>query len=565
MPGAWQMGQVVIETLAPGGACRIAVAMPSDGQNWVDGFLSMPDGTARGTAYSRLRMQPTEGPTEVVLTGTPERGSVTLSTSAENTSYRVLRAQGGSAEQVVATAVPMPWRDSGLTEGSSYAYRVVSQTAAVDGEPSNQVTVRPYRTVDRAEGTFMPVEPVRLVDTRSGLGGRTGKLGVGGVMTVDPGLHVPDSDVSAVLLNVTGTEPTSSTFLAVAPTVAGRPATSNVNLVPGQTRPNQVVVPVVDDGTVQLYNNSGSTHVIVDLQGFYSAANGVEGGGYHFTWPLRALDTREWEDEPLLPGEEIWVPIDNAGLREDASAVVVNLTVTEPTTPGHLVAWPGDGPAPTVSNANFAAGQTVANHAVVPVAFDEDGNPGIALRNSQGRTHVIVDVLGWYDDGTWSDGLGASPARRPGCWTPARPAARSLRERLASCPAARCQEGKAHAVNLTATESVSAGWARAWSGQGSTTPSTLNFVAGEDSPHLATPGVNSTGGFAHHRRLGRPPRRRPPRLLLLTELPAKQAAGKFAMGRSPRHPAVSRSLIQISSIVGSSRCRCSGPKPATAS
>ena len=80
------------------------------------------------------------------------------------------------------------------------------------------------------------------------------------------------------------------------------------------------------------------------------------------------------------------------------TAVDVNLTVTEPTTSGHITAWPGDLDPPCVSNVNFAPGQTVANHAVVPVSFDEERQPYIAVRNSNGDTHLIVDVQGWYDD-----------------------------------------------------------------------------------------------------------------------------------------------------------------------
>jgi hypothetical protein len=499
----YDTGQVLIEvdgckdvTLAPGGSCRITVAMPSDGASWVQGHLITPDGTARGTAYSALLMQPTDGPNQVVLTGTPGRGYVVLHTSAQNTSYRVLRREDGGAEEVVETAVTMGWRDRDVLEGSSYTYRVVPQRSGVEGEPSNPVTVRPLPETDGWEGTFTTVDPVRILDTRSGLGVRAGKLGPGQVLTLRAGELLPDG-VSAVALNLTGTEPTTSTFLAVAPTIAGRPATSNVNLAPGQTRPGQVVVPLAEDGTVQIYNNHGSTHVVVDLQGFYSQADGPEGGGYHSSGQWRALDTRQWEAEPLTSGEEIWVPIYNAGLRDDAIAVAVNLTVTEPTTAGHLIAWAGDGPAPVVSNANFAPGQTVANSTVVPVSFDEDGTPGIALRNSQGRTHVIVDVVGWYDDGlSWDDGLRFMPGEPT----------RILDTRTAGgkvvAGATRLVHGDdlpaavAHVVNLTATEAGSAGWARAWSGLGTEDTSTLNFARGEDSPNLAVPKVNATGGFA---------------------------------------------------------------------
>lgn len=356
-----------------------------------------------------------------------------------------------------------------------------------------------------AVGTYVAVDPVRLVDTRSGLGGRVGKLGQGGSMVFDPaagGNTPPAGQVAAVLLNVTGTEPTNSTFLTLYPTGTTRPGTSSVNLVAGQTRPNQVVVPVGPDGKVQLFNNAGSTHAVVDLQGFYSTATGVTGGTYLPVEPTRVIDTREPDQGEVFPfteGETGGILVDAPGVGADTSAVEVNITVTEPTASGYLTAWDGSTQAPpTASNLNFVPGQTVANHVVVPVSFDGLGRPFIALFNSRGNTHVIVDVIGRYDDGSRTDGLRFEPAvpRRvlDTRDTGSRVAAgATVRVPATGLPAA----AKAHVVNLTATDSVGAGFALAWSGDGAKPfVSTVNFVRGEDSPNLATAAANSTGGFA---------------------------------------------------------------------
>ncbi|MBZ9596411.1 N-acetylmuramoyl-L-alanine amidase [Streptomyces erythrochromogenes] len=50
----------------------------------------------------------------------------------------------------------------------------------------------------------------------------------------------------------------------------GRPGVSNLNFTAGQTVANLVVVPVVD-GRVTFYNNSGSTDVIADLNGWFTS------------------------------------------------------------------------------------------------------------------------------------------------------------------------------------------------------------------------------------------------------------------------------------------------------
>ncbi|MDP8993095.1 MAG: hypothetical protein M3N31_08620, partial [Actinomycetota bacterium] len=76
------------------------------------------------------------------------------------------------------------------------------------------------------------------------------------------------SGVSAVVVNVTVTQPTMYSFASVTPN--GGNASSNLNFVPGQDVPNLVVVAVGSDGNVRAYNNAGSTHVIFDVVGWFS-------------------------------------------------------------------------------------------------------------------------------------------------------------------------------------------------------------------------------------------------------------------------------------------------------
>ena len=60
-------------------------------------------------------------------------------------------------------------------------------------------------------------------------------------------------------------------------------------LSPGQDVPNLVIVKVgAADGSVKVYNDSGSTHVIFDVVGWY----GASGDLFHPVSPARILDTR---------------------------------------------------------------------------------------------------------------------------------------------------------------------------------------------------------------------------------------------------------------------------------
>ncbi|MGZ4767165.1 MAG: hypothetical protein ACXVLX_00725 [Ilumatobacteraceae bacterium] len=79
------------------------------------------------------------------------------------------------------------------------------------------------------------------------------------------------------------------------------------------------------------------------------------------------------------------------GVPADATAVSLNLTVTNPRTPGFLTAYPCDQERPLVSNVDFRSDNTVAGAAIVPVAAD-----GTVCVFTSAATHLIVDVMGSF-------------------------------------------------------------------------------------------------------------------------------------------------------------------------
>ncbi|MFJ2187365.1 right-handed parallel beta-helix repeat-containing protein [Kitasatospora sp. NPDC087861] len=125
-----------------------------------------------------------------------------------------------------------------------------------------------YSTEGRT--TYRPLGPDRILDTREDSFWEMGSRPAGTVPawgTVD----VPVGDlpnVAAVTLNVTVTEPGAEGHLTVYPHGDKAPNASNLNFLPGETIPNQVVVPV-KDGYVSLYNASAaSLHLVVDEFGY---------------------------------------------------------------------------------------------------------------------------------------------------------------------------------------------------------------------------------------------------------------------------------------------------------
>jgi len=118
--------------------------------------------------------------------------------------------------------------------------------------------------------------PARLLDTRTGAKTSDGQFAGGGALSAGSTLDltvsnrggVPPSGVAAVVLNVTAVTPTGTGFMTVWPAGYLLPTASNLNFVPGQTRPNLVVVAVGNGGNVSLFNSKGSTDVVVDVVGW---------------------------------------------------------------------------------------------------------------------------------------------------------------------------------------------------------------------------------------------------------------------------------------------------------
>jgi hypothetical protein len=121
--------------------------------------------------------------------------------------------------------------------------------------------------------------------------------------------------------------------------------------------------------------------------------------------PARLLDTR---GSPTVDGQfQGGGPIGNAAAlnlhvlgrggipSSGVGAVVLNITVVSPSTWGWLTVWPTGEPKPTASNLNFVPGDVVPNLVIVKVGTG--GN--VSIFNSQGATHVLADVAGWFPSG----------------------------------------------------------------------------------------------------------------------------------------------------------------------
>jgi uncharacterized protein (DUF1501 family) len=270
-------------------------------------------------------------------------------------------------------------------------------------------TLPPIVLPPAAPCAFVPLVPQRLFDTRNGVGGRRAALGRQETWTFPLGsvAGLP-ADATAVALNVTAVDATAPTFVTVWPGGTARPTTSNLNPSNAAAVPNLVVVRLGGANGVSFFNNAGSVHLIADLAGYFTEQGGVT---MEPLVPARLLDTRDGTGGQLGPlgqGRSIDLQVaGRGGVSATCRAVALNVTVTEPTATSYISVWPTGSPRPDTSCVNMRAGQTVPNMVVARVGAEGK----ISLFNAGGSTHLIVDVLGCFDDGAAGKFVPMAPAR----------------------------------------------------------------------------------------------------------------------------------------------------------
>ncbi len=336
------------------------------------------------------------------------------------TSYTVTPSTNGVAQPAtVVSGAPPPTTVtiSGLTDGTTYTISVAATNSVGTGPGTASNPVTPGR------GQYHPLSPVRTMDTRDGTGGvPVARLGANGSMNaqITGQGGVPSTGVAAVVLNVTVTNPTAGSYLTVWPTGIPRPLASNLNFVAGQTVPNLVEVAVGVNGQVSIYNAFGTTDVIFDVAGYVATPTAVAGpdGLNNPVVPFRILDTRTGTGAPQAPvGPNQTITVQVTGVTSSnvpatgVAAVVLNVTVTNPTAASYLTVFPAGGARPVVSNLNFVAGKTVPNRVIVKV-----GTGGqVSIYNAAGSVDVLADIGGWFTDGatatTGTRFVGVIPAR----------------------------------------------------------------------------------------------------------------------------------------------------------
>ena len=128
-----------------------------------------------------------------------------------------------------------------------------------------------------ATGSVKPLAPARLLDTRTGLGGTTGRIASGATarLQVTGRGNVPDGAIGAAV-NVVAVDGRGDGFLTLWPCDADYPVASTMNMWSGITRSNQAVIKLSESGELCIRPttaNATTLDVVIDVVGYVAGPN----------------------------------------------------------------------------------------------------------------------------------------------------------------------------------------------------------------------------------------------------------------------------------------------------
>ena len=348
------------------------------------------------------------------------------------------------------------------------------QVTQPTGEPSALETVEPFRLADSRIGKALERIPA----------GGTVRLPVAGVGSVP-------ADATGVSANFTVVLASSSGHLSATDCEEGPAPVSLLNYGPGEAVANQALVGL-NHGDLCLYSSS-EVDVVIDINAYTSPDASAL---LTTVQPMRIADTRQ--TEPVHPSKPLRLSVSDAGVPDQATGVLINLTAVNSVAQGHLAAAPCGPTAPETSTVNYRGGGIRANNALVSVS---DG--GDICVYSHVETDVVVDVTGWVSPGESGRFVPVQPLRLAD--TRSNFASLNFGSGGTRLPAGATVEipvaghrglpsgADAATVNVTAVGAVGAGWLRVWPCEGNPATSTVNYGGRTPVANGATVALSNEG------------------------------------------------------------------------
>ena len=302
-----------------------------------------------------------------------------------------------SAPPLVASTGATTFATGNLIAGVTYYWQIVAWDAnGAAGSPTWAFTTASGPTFGLR---FVPVNPCRVVDTRSG-GGEFGAPSLTAGSTRS--FTVPRSACSipvtaqAYSLNVTAVPEGPLSYLTLWAAGQARPFVSTLNSWDGTVVANAAIVPAGLFGGVSVYVTDPSD-LIVDINGYFESSASPLPLAFYPVAPCRVADTRGsaglFGAPALIPGQsrDFPVPLSSCDIPAAAGAYSLNVTAVPPGPLAYLTAWPAGQAQPLVSTLNSWNGRVVANAAIVPVGTNESISVFVP-----DPTNLILDINGYF-------------------------------------------------------------------------------------------------------------------------------------------------------------------------
>ncbi|HEX6868692.1 MAG TPA: hypothetical protein VF119_07790, partial [Candidatus Limnocylindrales bacterium] len=225
------------------------------------------------------------------------------------------------------------------------------------GRTADSYDLRAAQARTATGATFVPIAPLRVLDTREGVGlsgsfvsGTPRSFAVAGVGSI------PD-DAIAVTGNVTVTGQSSPGYVSITPTETTTPTSSTINFPAGDTRANNLTVSLDTSGELAAVFKGSPTrrvHILLDITGYFVADDSE--ATYQPLTPARILDTRvgtglSGRFQANVPKTlDVW---GEGGVPNGAVAITGNLTVVGQTGAGYVSVTPTPDATPSTSTINF--------------------------------------------------------------------------------------------------------------------------------------------------------------------------------------------------------------------
>jgi hypothetical protein len=304
---------------------------------------------------------------------------------------------------------PVDQLDGSVTPGKVYYYSIQPMFAGgAAGAATPVLAAEPWPKY--GPGMYHNVGPTRVVSSHLVSAGHPYTLQM-------LGQHgVPSAGVSAVALNILGSNATSSTNITVFPTGSGQPAAADLALARGATATNFALVKVGSGGRITIATSHGSAKVFVDLSGFISgngltASYGQGGALQEYTRGGVIMDTKAYHIGALKHGYYVDSPVNfDVPTTPHVKSLLLSVSAYGSTAPGSITAFRTSGTPSSTTVLAYGAGGIWSNTALVASGLWSDPStgqqyPSVSFLNRGPKpVQLKVAILGFVDDNYYLSG-----------------------------------------------------------------------------------------------------------------------------------------------------------------